>query len=464
MIRAIYAALLVMAAVGSANAQSLTRCELSADRFTSELIGSMEVRRGGGGITVVCPSRNISLAADSGEMFGDDRVELYGRVHYDEPTRIDLRSDFLTYTLADERIHVRGHVIAQLPNGSTLTGPEAVWLRAVPRVRRIEELTATGNPTVTLGTKDSSEKPVVVNAASIFMTGDSLVYASRNVVITRTDLVARADSAFLDGRVGNESMRLMFKPSIEGLEGRKFKLEGRIIDAISRERKLERVIARDSGHATSQDLEIFAETIDLRMSNDAMERAIAFSRAGQARAIAPGQTITADSIDVRMPGQKVRVVYAVRNARADSDADTVRFHTTERDWLRGETVVAWFDSTATKDTSKTPPIERIIATHKADSAQAYYHMAAADTSIKRPAISYVRGREILIEFNNRRVGLVSVRDSVVGMYLEPKRDTASAAKPSATSKPPRPSGQPVIEESSHRAIGLPDNRAVRFRP
>jgi hypothetical protein len=89
MIRAIYAALLVMAAIGSANAQSLTRCELSADRFTSELIGSMEVRRGGGGITVACPSRNISLAADSGEMFGDDRVELYGRVHYDEPTRID---------------------------------------------------------------------------------------------------------------------------------------------------------------------------------------------------------------------------------------------------------------------------------------------------------------------------------------------------------------------------------------
>lgn len=439
---AVRAAVLAFLLPAGAMAQGLTRCELTADRFSSELVGAVEVRRGGGGITVRCPSRNIRLESDSGEMFGDDRVELYGRVHYDEPTRIDLRSDRLTYTLGDERVVVRGHVIAQLPNGSTLTGPEATYLRAVPRVRNLEELTASGSPTVTLGTRNKDEKPVVVNASSIFMTGDSLVYASRNVVITRPDLVARADSAFLDGRVGAESMRLMFTPSIEGLEGRKFKLEGEVIDALSKDRKLERVVARRKGHATSQDLEIFAETIDLRMSNNAMERAIAFNSSGQAKAVAPGQTITADSIDVRMPGQKVRVVHAVRNARAESDADTVRFRTPERDWLRGETVVAWFDSTATKDTSKTPPIQRVIATHKADSAQAYYHMAAADTSIRRPAISYVRGREILIEFNDRRVGLVSVRDSVVGMYLEPKRDStaARAAEPStpapATRRPP----------------------------
>ena len=422
----------------AASAQGLTQCDFEADRFSSEIVGSIEIRRGGGGIKVNCRSRNLRLFADSGEAFGNDRVELYGKVHYDEPTKIDLRSDRLTYILREEMVIVRGHVVATQPNGSTLEGPEATLFRDVPRVRSIQELNAVGNPTVTIAPRSANEKPVVVKAASIYMRGDSLVYASRSVVIDRSDLVARSDSAFLDGRTGNETMRLMFSPSVEGREGRKFKLEGEIIDAYSKDRKLQRVVARAKAHATSQDLDIVADTIDLRMSNDMMERAIAWSRAGQAKATSPGQVITADSIDAVMPGQKLRLVYAVRNARAEGDADSVRFRTNERDWLRGDMLTAWFDTTVVKDSSKTPPIDRILTTHKADSAQAYYHMPASDASCKEAAISYVRGREILIDFNNRKVGVVSVRDSVVGMYLEPRCQAAKSdsSKAKAPLKPP----------------------------
>jgi hypothetical protein len=363
---------------------------------------------------------------------------------------------------------VKGNVIATQPNGSTLVGPKATLFRDVPRVRTIQELQAVENPTVTIAALSANEKPVIVKAVTIYMRGDSLVYASRNVVIDRSDLVAKSDSAFLDGRVGTETMRLMFNPSVEGREGRKFKLEGDIIDAYSKERKLQRVIARGKGHATSQDLDIVADTIDLRMTNDKMERAIAWSRGGQAKATSPGQVITADSIDALLPNQKVRVVYAVRNARAEGDADTVRFHTTERDWLRGDIVTAWFDSTATSDTGKTPPVDKILTTHKADSAQAYYHLAASNTSCKDAAISYVRGREILIDFDNRKVGVVSVRDSVTGMYLEPK--CAATKADSAKTKPPvKPPALAVRQriEAAPRAEGarfgnpthqLPDTR------
>jgi hypothetical protein len=305
----------------------------------------------------------------------------------------------------------------------------------VPRVRSIEELNAIKGPTVTIAARNKNEKPVVVNANTIYMRGDSVIYASRNVVIDRADLIAKSDSAFVDGRTGNETMRLMFNPSVEGREGRKFKLQGDVIDAYSKDRKLQRVVSRGKGHATSDDLDIVADTIDLRMSNDKMERAIAWNRTGQAKATATGEVITADSIDVHMPGQKLRVVYAVRNARAEADADTVRLRTTERDWLRGDVLTAWFDSTATKDTSHTPPLDRILTTHKADSAQAYYHMPASEPACKEAAISYVRGREILIDFDNRKIGIVSVRDSVVGMYLEPK---CLAQKDSAKVKPAKP--------------------------
>lgn len=452
-------AMFVIAAANLASAQqSLTRCDMQAPGgVASEFIGDLRIARGKGGIIVDCRSRNLHLEADSGAIFGEERIELYGHVRFVEPKRIDLKSDFLTYTFHNERVNVKGRVVAVLPSGSTLRGPEANYFRAVPRVRTIEELIATENPTVTIEARSNTEKPVIVNAATIYMRGDSLIYASRNVVINRIDLVARGDSAFLDGRAGTETMRIMFKPSVEGLEGRKFKLEGEIIDAFSKNRKLERVIARGKGHATSRDLDIVADTIDLRMSNDMMERAIAWNRQGQAKATAPGQTITADSIDVIMPGQKVRVVHAVRNARAESDTDTLRFRTTERDWLRGDAVTAWFDSTATRDTSKTPPIERIVAIHKGDSAQAYYHMPAANSSIRTPAISYVRGREIRIEFSNRKVGTVTVRDSVVGMYLEPKPDSASRAAASAktpgtATAPVKPPAAPLIKRPPPSAL------------
>ena len=428
-----------------------TDCALNAKGgFSSDTFpGQPRVSVGGGGIIVTCKSRNITLLADSGRQSGDDRIDLSGHVHYKEPSKIDLQSDFLTYFQVDERVFVTGHVIAVLPSGSTLTGPEATYLRVIPNRRPLEELTALRDPTVTVAAQGDSGKPVTVNAATIFMRGDSLIYASRRVTITRSDLIAQGDSAFLDGRSNQETMRLMFTPSVQGLQGRKFKLQGEIIDAYSKSRKLERVIARGKGRATSQDLEIASDTIDLRMSNDALERSIAWSRPGQARATSPGQSIIADSIDVLMPKQKVSVIYAIRKAYAQAEADTLRFRTTEKDWLRGDTVIAWFDTTTTKDTSTTPPIKQILATHHADSAQAYYHLAPNDTSVRTPAISYVRGKQIRLDFENRKVALVSVRDSVAGLYLEPKRDTATARPKSNNGK--APSAQPPASKPPAQA-------------
>jgi hypothetical protein len=408
---------------------SMTNCDLHSNGPTSsETVNGNTISSGSGGITVLCKARKLTLIADSGHM-GGGVVELFGRVHYLEEGRIDVRSDLLTYYENEERFWLRGRVNALLPNGSTLVGPEVTYLRVLPGRRPYEELTAIQSPTVTIVAAGDSGKHTTVNATTIYMRGDSLTYASRNVTISRTDIIAHGDSAFLDGRANNDVMRLMFTPSIEGLGTRKFKLEGTIIDAFSKAKKLDRVIARGSGHASSKDMDITADTIDLRMKNDALDHATAWSYSGQAVAKSPGQSIAADSIDVLLPGGKVRVVHAVRRAFAQADPDSSRFRTLEKDWLRGDTVTAWFDSTGVKDTSTTPPITQIFATHKADSAQAYYHLAASDTSRHTPAISYVVGGSIRLDFENRKVALVSVRDSVAGIYAEPKSDSASKAPP-----------------------------------
>src|SRR5205085_5907038 len=133
------------------------------------------VTAGGGGIKVRCKARNITLLADSGRQAGEDRIDLYGHVHYIEPTRIDLKSDLLTYFQQEERIHVTGHVVATLPSGSTLIGPEATYLRVIPGRRPLEKLTAPQSPTVTLApAQGDTSKPVVVNATTVYMKGDSL--------------------------------------------------------------------------------------------------------------------------------------------------------------------------------------------------------------------------------------------------------------------------------------------------
>jgi lipopolysaccharide export system protein LptA len=352
--------------------------------------------------------------------------------------------------------------VAVLPSGSRLTGPDVVYLRVVPNSRPFEEMTAINKPTVTIVSAGDTAKTVTLNANTIYMRGDSLTYASRNVIIVRNDMVAHGDSAFLDGRTDHETIRLMFKPKVQGTTGRKFELEGDIVDAYSKSKKLERVVARGNARATSRDLEITSDTIDLRMSNDYLEHAFAWSHPGLAKAKSPGQSIVADSIDVTMPKQRVQVVRAFRRAFAQADADSTKFRTTEKDWLSGDTVVAWFDSAATtKDTNATPPLKQILATHVKDSARAYYHLVATDTAAKVPAIGYVRGREIQLDFDDHKIGRIAVRDSVAGIYLEPRHDTASTTtKGKANAKPQTkpPTKPPTTTPPKKPPVELPEPR------
>jgi hypothetical protein len=431
--------LVVCAAVGGA--QQRTRCEL-VQQPTTRASGMAAPGGGqnvfaGGGVKVVCPSRSITLLADSAELYSNDRVFLLGHVRYDEP-RLHLDSDFLTYFLAEERLFAYQNVRARLPSGSTMQGPSAEYLRAVPRVRTRARMTATGRPTFQIVERDSAgrpQPPVTVLANVVLMDGDSLIYGSGDVVIRRPELSARSDSAFIDS--GRETMRLIGNPRVNGTRGRPFTLTGRIIDSFSRNRKLQRVIARASAVATSEDLNLRADTIDLRVMDDLLERAVAWGPS-RARAVSPSQNLIADSIDVRMPGQRVREVHAVRSAYAEGKPDSTRFTADTTDWMRGDTIVALFDSTALRDTTKAPPIRQLVSTGH---ASAYYHVAAQDSTERRPAITYVTGRQIAIAFDSSRVSSVVVRQQTHGIYVEPTSDTTAAARPRTPAAPrtrPRP--------------------------
>jgi lipopolysaccharide export system protein LptA len=445
--RALIVAAAFLGVAARSYAQDRTRCtmaQLPNSRINTVQLPSKEYNTFvGGGLLVICPSRHITLKADSAELYGEEKRDfLVGHVNYDEP-RLTMTSDFLTYYTAEERIVAAGNVNARLPSGSTLKGPQVDYRRAVPRVRIRPQTLANGRPTVTIIQKDSTgteQPPIEVVANTIFMDGDSLIYGSGQVQITRPEINSTSDSAFINS--GTEIMQLMRNPVVVGTKSRPFRLVGERIDLFSKEKKLQRVISRAKAQANSQDLTLRADTIDLRITADQLQRAFAWGPS-RAHATSSTQNMIADSLDVHMPDQRVREVRLLRKAFAEGRADSISFRADTTNWIRGDTIIAYFDTLPPADTSKGPAIRRLIST---DRAEAFYNLAPSDTSLHRPAINYVKGREITINFEEQRVANIAVEGKVAGIYVEPSADstrTRANTRPGTARTPARPPTRPA---------------------
>jgi hypothetical protein len=380
-----------------------------------------------------------------------------GHVDYSEP-RLKLNSDQLTYYQRDERVLATQNVVARLPTGSTLRGPQVEFFRAIPRVRPQQSATATGRPTISLVERDTlgkAQPPVNITGNVAYLKGDSIVSAVGQVVVVRPELTATGDSLYADATQG--LARIMRQPKITGTKGRPFTLVGETIDLLTRRRKLERVLAKNAAVAHSEDLELKSDSIDLRVADDQLQRAIAWGRS-RAHATSPTQSILSDSIDVLMPGQRVRELHAVRGASAEGAPDTTKFRTKENDRLTGDTIVAHFDTAATRDTSSKPRIRELIALGHATSLQ---HLPPRDTTLRIPAINYVRGRIITVAFDSAKVKTVNVvdRDLAGGVYIEPAADTTRRRATTPTGSAPAPAGgQPAATRPAATAPANPPRR------
>lgn len=448
--RAVPWVVLALVAARVSSAQERQRCTIDGERQLNVKLPSTQYNSFfGGGVTVRCPAKDLTLRADSLEAYGDEgRIYLLGNVRYDEP-RLALTSDYLTYYQRDERTVANGNVNARLPNGSTLKGPVAEYLRAIPATRPVPRLLASGRPTITVMQKDSAgaaTEPTTVLANNVTMVGDSLVYAGGSVLVNRSDVTARGDSMALDSQL--ETTVMLRSPSIDGRRDRPFTLSGERIELTSKNRKLQRVIAKGKGKAVSQDLTLTSDTIDLRIADDLLQRAIAWGPA-RARANSPTQQIVSDSIDVNMPGQRVREMHAVRRAMAEGRPDSTRFKADTLDWMRGDTIVARFDTAVARDSTRQARMKELVAV---GNAKSYYHLPPSDSTQRRPAINYVTGKEIIVAFQDQRVSKVTVIDQAAGVYLEPRPPAASgdstrvpgAPPPRATRAPARPATVPPV--------------------
>ena len=384
----------------------------------------------GGGVVARCPAQNLVLKSDSLEAYGDEgRFFFIGHVDYSEP-RVTLRSDYLTYFQREERLLATVNVDATLPSGSNLKGPSLELWREIPKVRQ-QHGTAIGRPTINIIQKDSlgrPQPPVTVTGNTVWMTGDSTVASQGEVVVIRPELTASGDSLYLEGSTG--LLRLMRNPRLLGTRGRPFTLVGETIDVLSKERKLDRVLAKAKAEAVSRDVTLKSDTIDLRIAADELQRAMAWGKS-RANAVSSSQSMVADSVDVVMPTQRLQEMHAVGGAVTEGKPDSVKFHTKELDRLTGDTIVAHFDTAASqvRDTTSKPKIQRVVSTGNATSLQ---HLPPRDTTLRVPAIVYVVGSQITVNFDSGAVQRVQVKDEnlAAGLYLEPE-DTTRRKRPAA---------------------------------
>lgn len=460
-LRRLVLALLAASAAPCVAVAQTTPCDLipqPATRLRTDSVpGIGRVSFVGGAVLIKCPQRKITLVGDSAEMF-PDHDQIIGHAVYDEP-RFHVTADYLNYFPVDERVVGAGNVHARLPSGSTLEGPQAEYRRVAPRIRTRPQMSAIARPTIMIVQRDSLGRPtppMKVVANTVLVDGDSSdaqIYAGGQVTIDRDSVSAQADSAHIDEP--KETMRLMRNPMVRGTRGRPFTLTGDLIDLYSNNRKLSRVLSRANAKAVSDSMTLTADTIDLRVSGDLLNRAFAWGAKSRAHVVSPAQNMVADSLDVVMPSQRIRIVRAFHNALAQGRPDTVRFiveapDTT--DWLQGDTIVAHFDSLAAKDTTKNPDIRQLVAEGHASSL---YHMAPTDSAERRPALNHVTARVITINFDDRKVATVTTVDSVSGVYIEPRPDSTTRKRNGTNAPAQQPAPKPGQKPLPTSVVPLP---------
>src|SRR5258708_31537246 len=259
------------------------RCQFQIDQLPSAHLTTIKLPSGqynsyiGGGVVARCPRQKIVLKSDSLEQYGDEgRFFCIGHVDYTEP-RMRLKSDFLTYFQKEERLLAFLNVDATLPSGSQLKGSSLEYFRAVPKVRVKQMGVAVGRPTISIIQKDPQGKaqpPVNVTGNTILLQGDNVVSAQGEVVVVRPELTATGDSLYLDG--GKGWLRGMRRPRINRTKGRPFTLGGETIDLNSRRRKLERVLSVNAAEATSHDLNLKSDSIDLSVNDNRLLSSITY--------------------------------------------------------------------------------------------------------------------------------------------------------------------------------------------
>ena len=380
----------------------------------------------GGNVRLSCRGTQISMQSDSVAAYGGSVVQFIGHVKYRDST-VAMDADRGTYYKNGERWAARGRVNTQnLETGSTLAGPSLDYFRAVPGVRDTLEMYAVGRPKLSYveaadGQGERAAEPYLIVADRIRFKGNDRIFAGGKVTIDRSDFAARSDSMRLDTGAGSDGTLIGGEPVMRGLGTDSFRLSGTRIDLALKQRELDRVLAKGGAHAVSRDWDLVADTIALDLESRALERILAWGKKTRPYAVSPSYAMRADSLVLESPGQLLKEVRGYGKAWLGGTVDSVA---KDRDWMRGDTVIATFAKADSAGHDRAV-LSRIVARADAQS----YHLEPNPEAPRRPSVNYARGNVIVVTMSPEPDGgveRVDIRGKVDGIQLEASADTAAA--------------------------------------
>jgi hypothetical protein len=276
-------------------------------------------------------------------------------------------------------------------------------------------------------------EPYLIVADRVRFKGNDRVWAGGKVTVDRSDFAARSDSMRLDTGAGSDGTLLGGEPLLRGIGADSFRLTGKRIDLVLQQRELSKVAAKGQGHAVNRDWDLTADTIAIDLQTRKIERTLAWGATTRPYAVSTTYAMRADSLALDSPGQLLQEVRGYRKAWLGGAVDSV---TKERDWMRGDTVIAHFTPSDSAG-KKRAVLSRIEARTAAQS----YHLDKNAQSPGRPSINYARGDTIIVTMKNTPDGgvdRVDIHGKVDGIQLEAVADTAAPPADSTRARKPRP--------------------------
>jgi lipopolysaccharide export system protein LptA len=340
------------------------------------------------------------------------RFDMAGGVQFRDTTVI-LNADSASYFLDDERLEAYGNVrLVNLANGTVLVGPNLTYWRAVPLLRDTTELVATDRPVVEYwGTTDSAGvEPYLIVGDTVRLRGNDEAWATGNVKVDRSDFHAAADSAVL--ALESNAGRLIGGASVRGGGGDStgYDLRGREVAFTSVDNQLNWIQARDSAQAQSADFTITADTVEFTIVDNQVQGGFAWGTGSRPYAVSSTNQVTADSMAIDSPNQKLEELRSYGSARAVSVRDSLD---EEPDWIVGDTLIAKFGETEFQQRY----LDTLVAIGTAAAFYRVFDVAGGEV----PDINYSRGDQITAVFTVLGLSRVDVRGRTDGVHLQRRR-------------------------------------------
>jgi lipopolysaccharide export system protein LptA len=420
---------------------------------------------------VVRCNDGAELRANSGRLNQATReLHLVGNVFFQDAEQT-LTAAEATYNSVLARLWATGNVVfVNRQDGSTLRGPELEYLRETEE-RPLAQVNAGQRPELVVRQRDGAPEaePLTIVADRVIIVGEDDLTAIGDAEITRSDFRATGGQARYDS--ASETLDLRERATIRSDD---YDLVGESIVARLAEGALEHVHARQRAALRGEELRVTAAELQLYFARDTLQRLVARapegSEEGRALALSRNFRIEADSLDAAILDQQLERVDAVGNAQAETidspegvevDLDSLdaerlaadRASPAERDWIRGDTIIAYFEApdnvaAGTPEVAEERPsteLRRLVAVGRAQSLYRLEPDSPAARAEGRKNINFLVGDAIELTLQDGELSLAEVRGLQRGIYLEADPN-APAAAPG-----PGPAPEPAADDPLQQA-------------